>query len=175
MKNLIMICALVLVSTVANAGGFIEPYIGMEKGELDFGAGGTADTKGTALGLRAGYQMVIPWFALDVKMVKGDAETTPVEADTSYTDLGVTVGASVPFVRPFIGYIPSAKMKLEGGGITDEYAKGTGLKLGVGIKILPLVDINIEQVSYEFKERDGVELTDKTKHKSLMIGLGITF
>jgi len=174
MKNLIMICSLVLIGQVANAGAFIEPYIGMEKGELDFGSTGTADTKGTALGLRAGYQMVIPWVALDVKLVKGDAERVP-EADTSYTDVGVTVGASVPFLRPFIGYIPAAKMKLEGSGITDEYSKGTGLKLGLGIKILPLVDINIEQVSYEFKERDGVELSEKTKHKSLMIGLGMTF
>lgn len=174
MKNLIMICALVLVGQVAKAGGFVEPYIGYQTGKFEFSNGVEGDSKGTALGLRAGYQMVIPWIALDVQLGKGKVSDVIPEYDYSYTDFGVTVGASVPFVRPFIGYIPAAKTKLEGGGATDEY-KGTGLKLGLGIKILPLVDINIEQVSYEFKERDGVELSEKAKHKITTIGLGMTF
>lgn len=173
MKNLMMICALVLVSTVANAGGFIEPHLGMMKGTFKSPGSSDVDTKGTSLGLRAGYQMMIPWVALDVKMTKGTAETSP-EADISYTDVGVTVGASVPFVRPFIGYIPAAKTKVEVSGSSDEY-EGTGLKLGLGIKILPLIDINIEKVDYEFKEVDGVSLTDKVKHETLTIGIGMTF
>lgn len=174
MKNLIMICSLVLVTQVASAGSFIEPYIGYQTGDFEFSNGTSVDSKATTLGLRAGYQMVIPWIALDVKLAKGSLEDTTPDVDYSFTDIGVTVGASIPFVRPFIGYIPAAKTTLEGGGATDEY-KGTGLKLGLGIKILPLIDINIEQVSYEFDEIDGVDLATKAKHKTTMIGVGMTF
>lgn len=174
MKNLIIICALVLVSAVAQAGGFVEPYVGYQMGKFEFSNGVEGDSKGTALGLRAGYQMVIPWFALDVQMGKGKISDVIPEYDYSYTDFGVTVGASIPFVRPFVGYIPTAKTKLEGGGATDEY-EGKGLKLGLGIKILPLIDINVEQVNYEFDEVDGVSLSNKAKHKITTIGLGITF
>lgn len=174
MKNLILICSLVLVSIVAQAGGFIEPYIGYQMGKFEYPNGVEGDSKGTALGLRAGYQMVIPWFALDVQMGKGKISDVIPEDDYSYTDFGVVVGASVPFVRPFIGYVPAAKTKLKNSGSTDT-VEGTGLKLGLGIKILPLVDINIEQMNYEFKEVDGVDLTTNAKHKITTIGLGITF
>lgn len=173
MKKLILVCSLVVVSQVANAGGFIEPYLGMTTGKFKVTGASDTDSKGTALGLRAGYQMVIPWVALDVKMLKGSAETTP-EADMSFTDVGVTVGASVPFVRPFIGYIPAAKTKLEANGVTDEY-EGSALKLGLGIKILPLIDINIEKVDYTFKKLDGIDLTNSIKHETMMIGIGMTF
>ncbi len=173
MKNLIMICSLVLVGQIANAGAFVEPYIGMTTGKFKVTGASDTDSKGTALGLRAGYQMVIPWIALDVKILKGSAETNP-ESDMSFTDVGITVGASVPFVRPFIGYIPAAKTKLEANGASDEY-EGSALKLGIGIKILPLVDINIEKVDYTFKEVDGISLPDSIKHETLMIGVGMTF
>lgn len=173
MKNLLLALSVVFVTTAANAGGFIEPYVGIMKGTWKSPGSSDVDTKGTSLGLRAGYQMVIPWFALDVKMTKGTAETSP-EADLSYTDLGVTVGASVPFVRPYIGYIPKAKTKVESSGASFDY-EGTGLKLGLGIKILPLVDINIEKVDYTFKEIDGLDLTEDVKHETLTFGLGITF
>lgn len=173
MKNLIMICSLVLVSQIAKAGGFVEPYVGLMSGTFKSSGNSDVDTKGTSLGLRAGYQMIIPWFALDVKMTDGKAKTTP-EADLSYTDIGVTVGASVPFVRPFIGYIPMAKTKVESGGSSNEY-EGTGLKLGLGIKILPLVDINIEKVDYTFDKVDGNSLGSDVKHETLTFGVGITF
>lgn len=172
MKKLLVLSSVVLFSSFANAGGFIEPYIGYQTGKVE-DSNDSIDTKGTALGLRAGYQWIIPWVALDVKMFKGTTETTP-EGDLTFTDVGVTVGASVPFLRPFIGYIPAAKQKLEVGSATDEF-EGTGLKLGLGIKILPLIDINIEQVNYEFDKLDGLTLTDKVTHKTTMIGLGITF
>lgn len=175
MKNLIMICALVLVSTVAKAGGFIEPYAGYQMGEYSTSTTTTKD-KGTALGLRAGYQMIIPWFALDVKMYKGQDDANPA-SDISFTDIGVTVGASVPFLRPYIGYVPSAKLKSEATGTSVE-VKGTALKLGLGIKILPLVDINIEQTTYTLKDfsLNGVDIPNASAdYKSTMIGLGITF
>lgn len=174
MKNLIMICSLVLVSTVANAGGFIEPYVGIMKGTYKQSGISDIDTKGTSLGLRLGYQMVIPWVALDVKMTKGTIESSS-KSDISYTDVGITAGASVPFVRPYIGYIPSAKTKVEPSGAASYNNEGSALKLGLGIKILPLVDINIEKVDYTFKKQDGVDLVNDIKHETLTFGLGITF
>ncbi|MCM2354446.1 MAG: porin family protein [Pseudobdellovibrio sp.] len=174
MKNLLLALSVVLVTSAANAGGFIEPYVGYQMGKFDYGGGVEGDSKGTALGLRAGYQMVIPWFALDVQMGKGKISDVTPEDDYSYTDVGVVVGASVPFVRPFIGYVPAAKTKLKNSGSSDT-VEGTGLKLGLGIKILPLVDINVEQMNYEFKEVNGIDLAEKAKHKITTIGLGITF
>lgn len=168
-----MICSLVLVSTAANAGGFIEPYIGIQKGEFTNSNGTDYDTKGTALGLRLGYQAVIPWVALDIRLNDGTVDSTP-EVDYSGTDIGITAGVSVPFLRPMIGYIPQAKQKFESGGSSDEY-KGTALKIGLGIKILPLVDINIDQTAYTFDEVDGQDLNNKAKHKILTVGLGIVF
>lgn len=173
MKKLIMICSLVLVSTVANAGGFIEPYVGIQKGTATDANGTDFDSKGTALGLRLGYQMVIPWVALDVRMNKGTIETAP-EQDYSGTDIGITAGASVPFLRPMIGYVPAAKQKFEASGSSFEF-EGSALKLGLGIKILPLIDINIDQTSYTFKKVDGLDLSSDVKHKITTIGLGITF
>ncbi len=176
MKNLMMVCALVLGASVAKAGGFVEPYIGYQTGEFKSGNVTTKD-KGTALGLRAGYQMVIPWFALDVKMYKGKDDADP-KGDVTFTDIGVTVGASVPFLRPYIGYIPNTKLKNADSTTTTEI-EGSALKLGLGIKILPLVDINIEQTTYNMKDSatvNGVTFNGiDADYKTTMIGLGITF
>lgn len=178
MKNLIMICSLVLFGQLANAGGFIEPYLGYQTGEFNNNLpGGVTKDKGTALGLRAGYQMVIPWVALDVKMYKGKDDSDP-KADVSFTDIGVTVGASVPFVRPFIGYVPSTTLKNSDSTTTTE-VKGSALKLGLGIKILPFIDINIEQTTYTLKDEatvNGVTITGlDLDYKTTMIGIGMTF
>ena len=173
MKNLIMICSLVLVGQIANAGAFIEPYIGIQKGEVTDSSGDKVDSKGTALGLRAGYQMVIPWIALDVRLNKGTVESNP-EEDYSGTDVGITVGASVPFVRPFLGYVPAAKQKFEANGTSGEL-EGSALKLGLGIKILPLIDINLDQTTYTFKKFNGNDVTGDPKHVITTIGIGMTF
>lgn len=175
MKNLIMICAVVLVSTVAKAGGFIEPYIGYQTGKVTYTNNVEGDSKGVGLGLRAGYQAVIPWIALDVQLGQGKVTGITPEDDYSYTDVGVTAGASVPFLRPFVGYIPSVKHKFKSStGSTSDY-EGSGLKFGVGIKILPLIDINIEQVTYTYKKSNGLDLVNDAKMKNLMIGVGMTF
>lgn len=173
MKNLIMICSLVLIGQVANAGGFIEPYVGIQKGEVTDLLGNKTDSKGAGLGLRLGYQMVIPWIALDVRLNNGTIEST-VEQDYSGTDVGITVGASVPFLRPFVGYVPTAKQKYEVSGTSNEF-EGTALKLGLGIKILPLIDINIDQTTYTFKKMNGNDVTGDPKHVITTFGIGMTF
>ena len=175
MKNLVLALSVVLVSTAAHAGMFIEPNIGYQTGEFEVTGSPSTDVKGTALGLRAGYQMVIPWVALDAKMFKGKTDEDNSE-DISHTDIGITVGASVPFVRPFVGYVPAAKIKAEGDTSSVEL-EGTALKLGLGIKILPLIDINIEQTTYDIKKMDGNDLPAgvEADYKTTTIGLGMTF
>ena len=173
MKKLLMICSLVLVSTAANAGGFIEPYFGIQIGEATDSGGAKEDSKGTALGLRLGYQAVIPWVALDVRLNKGTIDTTP-EQDYSGTDIGITAGVSVPFLRPMIGYIPAAKQKYEASGSSNEL-EGSAFKFGLGIKILPLIDINIDRTAYKFTKINGNDLNNDVKHDVTTIGLGIVF
>lgn len=162
MKNLILALSVVLVSTVANAGGFVEPYIGYatNKTEGTFAAGipvigGTnfdTESKGPVYGLRAGYKFILPWVALEASQFKGKTDDDPSN-DVTGTDIGATVGLSLPIVRPYAGYVFSSKLKSD-----DTEFEGTAMKLGVGFGFLPLVHLNIEMVDTKFKEVDGQDL-----------------
>lgn len=175
MKKLLVLSSVVLFTSFANAGMLLEPYLGYQMGKIDYSGGVEGDTKGTGLGLRVGYQMVIPWIALDVQLGKGKVSKVNPESDYSYTDVGVTAGASVPFLRPFVGYIPAAKHKFEPDTGSSYNLEGNGLKLGLGIKLLPFIDINIEQVTYTYKKIDGLDLSSDVKMKNTIVGIGMTF
>ncbi len=159
MKNLIMICSLVLVGQIANAGGFVEPYIGYANSKLEGtfipALGGTSTeskVKGPVLGLRAGYQFVLPWVALEVSQFNGEDDSSPSN-DVKGTDIGVTAGLSLPIVRPYAGYVFSSKTEVG----STEYT-GTAMKVGVGFGFLPLVHLNVELINTEFKEINGNDI-----------------
>ena len=181
MKNLIMICALVLGSQVAKAGGFVEPYLGygMNKIEGTFAAGvpvfgGSsfdAESKGPVYGVRAGYQFILPWVALEASQFKGDGQDGA--SDVKATDIGVTAGLSLPIVRPYAGYVFSSKADVG----STEYT-GTAMKVGVGFGFIPLLHLNVELVDTKFKEVDGNDI-DTTfsdfKSKTTVISLSYVF
>lgn len=177
MKHLFILSSIVFFTAFAKAGYFAEPYLGYQMGTTKTTVGGSSSEdkiKGTALGVRLGYEMLIPWFALDVKMFSGKDDSSP-ENDIKHTDIGLTVGATIPFVRPFVGYVPAAKITSEGGGTSTDL-EGSAIKLGLGFTILPFLDINVEQTIYDIKEIDGASLSGvDIEYQTTMIGLGITF
>lgn len=159
MKNLIMVCALVLGAQVAQAGGFVEPYIGYANAKWDGTlvaglGGGTTESKikGPVYGLRAGYQFILPWVALEASQFKGKDDASPSQ-DVKTTDIGFTAGLNLPIVRPYAGYVFSSKSEVG----NSEYT-GTAMKLGVGLGFIPLIYVNIEMVDTKFKEVDGVDI-----------------
>ncbi|MES2802938.1 MAG: outer membrane beta-barrel protein [Bdellovibrionota bacterium] len=163
MKNLIMICALVLIGQVAKAGGFIEPYLGYATGKVEATVaagvpviGGQSfdfKVKGPIYGLRAGYQFILPWVALEASQFKGETDQDP-SGDIKGTDIGVTAGLSLPIVRPYAGYVLSSKYESDSSEIT-----GNGIKVGVGFGFIPLVHVNIEYITTTFKELDGEDIS----------------
>lgn len=178
MKNLIMICALVLGSQVAKAGLLLEPYAGYQFGEIEVsvpGASVTNKDKGLAIGGRIGYEFMLPWVALDVKYYTGKNDATP-EAKIKATDIGVTGGVSLPVVRPYAGYILKAEAKADDGSGEDKL-EGNGYKLGLGLTPLPFIDFNIEYSVFEFKKINGNDIASgsSVKGNSILLAVGMTF
>lgn len=160
MKQLLTVFSILLVSKFSYAGLVFEPYLGYQMGAAKtttVSGNNTTDSKdkGTVIGARVGYSFLVPWVALDYSMYSGKDDGSP-ESDLKQTNLGVAVGVQmIPLVRPYAGYILSAKNESDNGtgAVT---VKGTGMKVGIGLKILPLVNINIEYAKYDYKDLEGV-------------------
>ncbi len=153
MKKLLSIFSIVFgMSSLAHAGILIDPYLGYETGQVKYttvigAVQGTNDISGTTLGLRLGYKFIIPYVALDYSMSTGKSKpSSGTETDFSQTGLGIVVGASLPFVSPYIGYGISneSKIKDDGTGNGDTTLKGTYIKVGVGTGFIPIVTLNFE-------------------------------
>ena len=178
MKNLIMICALVLGSQVAKAGLLLEPYAGYQFGKLETTSSGisaSSKDKGIAIGGRVGYEFILPWVALDVKYYTGKDDSDPAY-DIKATDMGFTAGVTLPVLRPYAGYILKTEAKADNGSGEHKY-EGTGFKLGLGLTPLPFVDFNSEYTVFDFKKFDGNDLPsgDKAKGNSILLAVGMTF
>jgi hypothetical protein len=162
MKKIILALTLVFTFSVAQAGILIEPYMGygITALESDNGGGGLPvewGVKGQSLGVRAGVSYLGFFGALDYEMGSrdftvdaGSASVTVSEKDL--TNVGLAIGYDVPIIpiRVFGKYIMSATWE-EG---SSEW-KGNGLGVGVGLTILPIVDINIEYKKLTFDEGLG--------------------
>lgn len=181
MKKLLILSSVVLFSSFANAGAFVEPYAGYEFGEAEAtaigGASSSVKQKGFAIGGRVGYEFMLPWVALDVKYFTGKDDGTP-ETDIKRTDMGITGGVTLPVVRPYVGYILKSEAKSDD-GTGEVKSEGTGFKLGLGLTPLPFIDFNIEYSTYDIKKIDGADIStyslDKFKANSVLIGVGMTF
>jgi hypothetical protein len=102
LKKIFAVLTFVLgISSLANAGIMIEPYLGYQTGETANDPVGaspevTDTSSGMGLGLRLGYKFILPWVALDVTQATGKyKDGTPgntIENDTSTTQLGLVAG-----------------------------------------------------------------------------------
>jgi hypothetical protein len=185
MKQLLMVFSVLLISKLSYAGLVLEPYLGYQMGTAEAttigGTTASSKDKGTVVGARVGYSFLVPWVALDYSMYSGKDDTDPA-GDLKQTNIGVTVGAQmIPLVRPYAGYIFSAKNEVDDGtgAVT---VKGTGMKVGLGFKILPLLNINVEFAKLDYKDVESSagsssisDVYSEFKYTTTTIGLSYVF
>jgi opacity protein-like surface antigen len=196
MKKIFAVLAVALgMSSAAHAGILVEPYLGYEMGDLKykFAAGNsdqadhTDSTSGMAYGLRVGYKFLIPWVALDYTGGTATVKPDPTGSDYDLTksSLGAVVGVSLPLIRAWAGYGFSNEITKKGtAGNPDAKFKGNYLKAGVGLGILPLVDINLEYKINDLKkvdlgagagDQDKSAIYDSNKYDTIMISVSLPF
>jgi hypothetical protein len=196
MKQILAAFTLVLgLSSVSQAGILIEPYLGYETGDLSytpvFTGTGTEfkDVQtGTGYGLRLGYKFLIPWVALDYSGVSGKAKTGASAigfADTDYTrsSLGAVVGADLPIIRLWAGYGLSNELAYKATASTAASKfKGSYVKAGVGLKLIPFLSVNLEYKMNTYTkfdngttESDIKDFFSSHKNDMLMISLSAPF
>ncbi len=191
MKKIFAVLAMAIgMSSAAHAGILIEPYLGYEMGDVKYQQIGKAEatdsTSGVSMGLRLGYKFLIPYVALDY--TTGTATGKPdagSDYDLTKSSLGVVVGASLPLIRAWAGYGFTNDITMKGvGGLPDTKFKGGYMKAGVGLGILPLVDINLEykindlkkvDLGYGAGEQDKSEVFESNKYDTIMLSVSLPF
>lgn len=173
MKNVLKICSFLFVfalATESQARLMLEPYLGYEldsKLTLEGVGGGSDDggkTSGVTLGARVAYALpMMVWFGLDYSMAKDatfkgnvSANDTKLDRSNLYLDVGVDLPV---LVRLWAGYglMNSTKYKFTGNEVTLK--NGTAYKIGAGFTLLPLVSLNVEITSQDYKDFEGVSLS----------------
>lgn len=175
----ITLAAFLTISTTAQAGLMLEPYLGYQTTAvdakfktLDLDAGGA--NQGVGFGLRAGYSLIMAWFALDYMMVpngkfKPANELVMSEADYSRSDLWLTAGIDLPVLLRFwggYGLMNTATFKDSSGD--SKLTGGSHMKFGLGFTGLPLVSLNLEYLMHEHKKIDagGTETSTSDIYKT---------
>lgn len=160
--------SLLLFSSHAFGGVFIEPYVGYYKGEVEsqvsitspapLEVSGTADQDGIAFGGRLG--LGVSGFAMGIDYMHIGGESTDEDGDTSKDKID-NVGA-------FIGVPLFSSVRLNGTYFFNSKAKddeseatGTGFKLGFGFNLFWRVNLNIEHIAINFDdaEADGLVIS----------------
>lgn len=155
----------IAIATQAQARIMLEPYLGYEMdSKLKLESSGTdigGKTSGTTLGARVAYALpTMVWFGVDYSLTKDAKFKGNFSSDDGKVDrsnLYVDVGVDLPVLaRVWAGYgiMNSSKYKFDSGGETT-LKDGTAIKLGVGFTALPLVSINVEVTSQDYKNYES--------------------
>jgi hypothetical protein len=174
MKNFILSFALLaMFSSAASAGIHLEPYVGYAKGSegnhtpttTDANA---ADYTGIGFGARVGisYLGLLAGATYDSQgLTSSDDDTPTLEIDFKGTNMGVFVGYEFPLgLRLWGTYYASASFEFDGitgangSALVGDAYKGTGIGLGVGMSVIPMVmAINLEYKSFSYDEYDDAQ------------------
>lgn len=160
------------LSPMAHAGLLIEPYLGYEitkntgtvnaaylSSPIDLDKGGSAT--GMGYGLRLGYKLpVFFWMALDASMASGkqkyDNSVAFAEDDFSRTVVGATFGVDLPILlRAWVGYGFSDQLTLKSAAGVKDTLKGTNTKVGIGLKMIPFMSVNVEYILRKYTDATG--------------------
>ena len=174
-KALTILLLTVCLGGFAHAGILIEPNVGYDFGDAKrttlLGVSGTESISGVSYGLRLGYKFLVPWVALDYSM--SDQKN---EDNESYkkTALGAVIGADLPIgIRIFGGYGFDEKFDNEGAELA-----GTYTKVGLGMKLVPMIAFNVEYIMHKLEKVDDVDvdtLFSKAEYNSIYLSLSIPF
>jgi hypothetical protein len=162
---------LLLGSWLAHASLLLEPGLGYQAStlKLETAAGDSGGKmSGVNLTARVGYvSMLGLWVAADGNFMSGatfDGSSSVNDGKVDATNIYADVGFNFPILlRAWFGYGLSntAKLKLDTGGDTT-LKEGTNMKFGVGLRLIPLVSLNLEYIMHDYKKFDGLGLSGNT-------------
>jgi hypothetical protein len=183
-----LVCALFisLSALTVKADLLLEPYVGYQvSGAFESKVSGIpakSTSSGAAFGARVGWSLPIVWLAGDVRRVSGKLKPEGGGTDDSFeeTQLGAVVGADLPMVRAYAGYMLMNELKDTGDGSSF---KGSALKFGAGFTGLPFVSLNLEYTmsTYDKVVSAGIEVSPESlglsdlKSNSLMLSVSLPF
>lgn len=157
-QNILLVAALVLIGSFANAGIMIEPYVGYLAGKWNCDAcspQSSATTSGAIYGGRLGYSLLGLGFGVDY-LGGSFTDSYSGQKDTyKPKDIGAFVSFDFPILlRVFASYFPSITwdMVTTGNNAGNWTASGNGLRVGVGFKFLPLLSVNVEYLADQFNK-----------------------
>lgn len=164
MKKLLMgLAVLTMMSAPAYALIHVEPFVGYAKGEEDSNATNPDDYSGLGYGARVGMDITGFIFGATYEAIGITAEQSGgSEFDFDMTHIGGFLGYEFPLgLRVFGTYYVSAAA--EYGGLSGAAGtllngakvKGSGVALGVGFKIIPMVAFNLEYKSLSYDELEA--------------------
>lgn len=189
LSRITLLLAFVLsYSSQSQAGLLIEPVVGYSWGKLNSEATGTwveEDTqglKGTSYGGRLGYQNF--GFQLGVDYLASNMVYGSEDEKFKTSEFGAFVGYELPVLfRVYAGYVFSGTGTLVGedGEDDTDLKSGSGPKVGIGLTLLPFLDMNIEyrSITYKTNEDALAPLLSGTdidfNYNAIMIGFSLPF
>lgn len=181
MKRFAALISIFFLSSVAEAGFMIEPYLNYTTSNFGTVVAGVPvgyKEKGTTgIGGRIGYKLLLPiWIAADISQSSGKmtADVGGSTSDYSRSATYATVGFDFPILfRAWAGIALSHSVSLDdGAGGKNEFKTGTGNKMGVGLGLIPFLSVNIEY--FQFKP-SGPATFSGLDENGLMIGVSAPF
>jgi hypothetical protein len=159
------------MSSVQAEGLYIEPYLGYESGEIDYGTTDD-DTKGIVYGFKLGYMAgrLGAGFAYGTGTVEVDAT---VEDDFEFEDMGAYLIYSIGMARVWANYIFDATGELD--DVNTKYRDGKGLGIGVGFVVPSGVSLNIEKVERTYEKVGANRPAPAHEMNSLVFSVSIPF
>ena len=190
-----VVIAVFAVSSAQASGLLLEPYIGYgmttTTGTVkSSGAKFSTENNGLGLGGRLGYMFMGGlWLAGDYAMyLETDLKTKEpagqadqkITASSAYVD----VGFDLPMIplRFWAGYAFMDNASIKDTSPTTDYS-GTGYKVGLGVKPIPMLSINLEYLMHthnKYKTSGGTDLNvsdvyDDYKSSTIFLSVSIPF
>lgn len=181
MKNFILLCALIVFSSTAQAGFLLEPYVGMHLNSTFKDNDSTTCTtcdgsiSGIALGGRAGFQNLGFMFGVSGKRVSYNLENS-TQGNLATTTLGLFAGYDFPILLRVWGeYIVSGTGAYDDDSANTKLNVQNGTNLGLGYKISPFISLNLEVGNLHFNEYTNDTTSGKVDVDFNTYMLGISF
>ena len=168
LKNLpritLLLAFILSYSSQSQAGLLIEPVVGYSWGKLNSELSGlvteedTQGLKGASYGGRLGYQNF--GFQIGVDYLASSMVYSSVDDKLTTSEFGGFIGYELPILlRVYAGYIFSGTGTLVFDDSTLDDVKlksGSGPKIGVGLTLLPFLDMNIEYRSITYSTNKDI-------------------
>jgi len=179
-RSLLAIFAIAgLMSLQAQAGLLIEPVVGYTVGQnLDFEHGSSYNGgTGPSYGGRIGGQSFGLQVGLDLLKSNINMNDSDFKSNLNLTEWAGFIGFEFPLLfRIYGGYIFKADGTIDDStGKESRLEDGRGVKAGLGLTFLPLIDINLEYRKGTFgtTHKTGMNSSDDTNYHAYMLALSL--